>query len=403
MNKKPHIIIFNPDEMRWDTMRHMGNPAAVTPYLDDFAKNEAISYAKEQGKEHPLCLFLGLMYPHVPYMVEEPYYSGISREKLPKRIKLEDCVGKSSMIHALSKYEQMDHYTEEEWDELRVVYLGMCSKVDVMFKRLCDGLKEAGIYDDCAIFFLSDHGDFAGDYGLTEKAQSTFEDCLTRVPLLIKPPKGEKVDPGITDSMTELVDFYRTAMDYAGVELKRNQFGISLRPVIEDRKYEIRTYSYSEGGRNANEPQCDEYHSSGPEGPAVRFAYWPKMKAQTDDKAHAKATMIRSKQYKYISRITGEDEFYDMVKDPEEKYNQIGNSEYADQIHKMQYELMKWSQKTADVVPFEYDKRFTDEMLWSKVKNNCPKAHEEEVKEKIRNGIKQGALFMYIASLNKED
>lgn len=52
-----------------------------------------------------------------------------------------------------------------------------------------------------AIFFFSDHGDFAGDYGLTEKAQNTFEDCLTRVPLLIKPPKECGVEPGITDSM----------------------------------------------------------------------------------------------------------------------------------------------------------------------------------------------------------
>ena len=40
MGKRPNIIIFNPDEMRWDTMGHMGNPAAVTPFLDRFAKTE---------------------------------------------------------------------------------------------------------------------------------------------------------------------------------------------------------------------------------------------------------------------------------------------------------------------------------------------------------------------------
>ena len=34
MKKCPHIIIFNPDEMRWDTMGHMGNSAASTPFLD---------------------------------------------------------------------------------------------------------------------------------------------------------------------------------------------------------------------------------------------------------------------------------------------------------------------------------------------------------------------------------
>jgi len=35
---------------------------------------------------------------------------------------------------------------------------------------------------------LSDHGDFTGDYRLVEKTQNIFEDCLTRVPLIIKLP-----------------------------------------------------------------------------------------------------------------------------------------------------------------------------------------------------------------------
>ncbi|MEY8351917.1 hypothetical protein AALB39_01035 [Lachnospiraceae bacterium 54-53] len=43
-NKRPHIIIFNPDEMRCDAMGHMGNPAAVTPFLDQFTKEEAVSF-----------------------------------------------------------------------------------------------------------------------------------------------------------------------------------------------------------------------------------------------------------------------------------------------------------------------------------------------------------------------
>lgn len=42
------------------------------------------------------------------------------------------------------------------------------------------------MYDDAAAFFFPSHGDFPGDCGLVEKAQNTFEDCLTRVPFLIK-------------------------------------------------------------------------------------------------------------------------------------------------------------------------------------------------------------------------
>jgi arylsulfatase A-like enzyme len=31
-----------------------------------------------------------------------------------------------------------------------------------------DALKQAGMWDDTAFFFFSDHGDFTGDYGLVE-------------------------------------------------------------------------------------------------------------------------------------------------------------------------------------------------------------------------------------------
>ena len=77
-----------------------------------------------------------------------------------------------------------------------------------MVGMVCDALKEAGEYDNSAIFILSDHGDFTGDYSVAEKAQNSFENCLVKVPLLIKPPKWEKADPGVSESLTELVDFY---------------------------------------------------------------------------------------------------------------------------------------------------------------------------------------------------
>lgn len=527
--KQPNIIIFNPDEMRYDTMSHMGNPAAETTFLDYFAKNDAVSFRnaycqnsvcvpsrcsfftglyrhvnghrtmsyllhpgeenlfselrengyhvwmndrndlfagqiegwaetnadeifysgqvkpapgavhgqgdrkadiyshfhgelqidesgrnyttddeavdaaikkiKSWNKEKPLCMFLGLNYPHVPYQIEEPYFSAIDRKKLSARIHYEDCTGKSKMLGLIHEYEQMRDYTEEEWNELRAVYLAMCKKVDDLFQRLCQELKQAGMYDDSLIVFLSDHGDYAGDYCVTEKSQNSFEDCVVRVPFLIKPPVWESKDPGICDAMTELVDFYATVTDYANIKPQRTQFGKSLRPVIEDRRLEHREYVFCEGGRLPEETHCDEYHVSGPNGPSEKFAYWPKMKAQTDDEAHAKSTMIRSKDYKYVSRIIGQDEFYDLKKDPQEKTNCIHEKCYEKEIAKLQVALMKWMQATSDVVPHELDSRFTPEMLWNKVKGMCPEGKEDEVRQKIKDGITLGQLMMYMYSI----
>ena len=49
MKKRPNIIIFNPDEMRYDAMSHMGNPAAETPFLDEFAGKDAECLGVENG------------------------------------------------------------------------------------------------------------------------------------------------------------------------------------------------------------------------------------------------------------------------------------------------------------------------------------------------------------------
>ena len=529
MKKRPHIIIFNPDEMRYDTMGHMGNKAAYTPFLDYFAKKEGVSFSNaycqnpvcvpsrcsfftglyphvsghrtmshllhpgedslfselkaagyyvwmnsrndlyagqiegwaesnadtifyggekvsspgpvdeerlkeekykyshfegklglnEQGVnynaddesvdaaidfikgydgEKPICLFLGLMFPHTPYGVEEPYYSLPDRAGLSKRIMPSELSGKSRMMDLIRDYQKLDGFTEEDWDELRTVYLGMCSKIDAQFRHLCDALKDAGIYDDCAIFFLSDHGDFCGDYGLTEKAQSTFEDCLTRVPLLIKPPKWEGCDAGVADNMTELVDFYATAMDYAGVQPSHTCFGKSLRPVIEDRHVQLREFACCEGGRLPEEEHCDEYHAA-KGGRSRDFVYWPKMMAQTDDEAHAKAVMIRTKQYKFVRRISGENELYDMEHDPRETTNLINDKKYSEVIAELSMKLLQWYQETSDIVPYTLDERFTEEMLFSKVKKICPPEFEAEVRQKIREGMKLGELGNYVKSL----
>ncbi len=56
--------------------------------------------------------------------------------------------------------------------------------------------RETHQYDDTAVFFFSDHGDYTGDYGLVEKTQNTFEDGLTQVSLVVKPPRGTPIQTG---------------------------------------------------------------------------------------------------------------------------------------------------------------------------------------------------------------
>ncbi|QAT49118.1 sulfatase [Caproiciproducens sp. NJN-50] len=525
MDRRPDIIIFNPDQMRADALGHLGNPAAITPNLDRFAQRDAVSfrnafcqnpvcvpsrcsfatglyphvrghrtmqyllregepslfselkdagyyvwmnarndlvagqipglleqhaseifyggdapaapgpeqpdprgkpgdknyYSFYRGKlkkdrdgrnyssddeavdgaakrilsfhsDRPLCLFLGLMAPHPPYAVEDPYFSAVDRTKLPPRARVLPKAGKPPMEERLREYMALGRYTERDWTELRACYLGMCIKVDEQFQKICDALKAAGRYDNAAIFFFSDHGDYTGDFDLPEKAQNTFENCLTNVPLLIKPPKGVPVDPGVTESVAELVDFYATAMDFAQVSSSHDSFGKSLRTILADRSIQIKQYAFCEGGRMPYERQCDEYHAYGGDPSDRTREYWPRQQAQLDSDAHEKGTMICDGHYKYVLRTGGRDEFYNLKEDTKEERNQIDRLEYRPIAEKMRSAMLLWYQSTCDLVPRNYDKRFSDEMIWHRVKNICPPQHEQAVKEKI----KEGAAFMEV-------
>ena len=68
---------------------------------------------------------------------------------------------------------------------------------------------------------------------------------------------------------------------------------------------------------------------------------------------------------------------------------------------KLQISLMTWLQATSDIVPFDFDNRFTEEGLWNKVKPLVPPEFEEDVRGKIRSGMGIGALFGYCRSLRK--
>src|SRR5699024_5728423 len=145
------------------------------------------------------------------------------------------CSGKPRMEQLIRQYIAMDQYTEADWNELRGSYLGMCRKVDEQVGRLLKALHDSGTYDNTLILFMSDHGDYTGDYDLVEKSHNCFEDCLTRVPFIVKPPKGDAIDPGICPALTELVDLYATVMDYAGVTPGHTHYGHSLRSMVQDR------------------------------------------------------------------------------------------------------------------------------------------------------------------------
>lgn len=491
MAKRPHIIIFNPDQWRGDVLGHLGNPAAQTPVLDALVQREAVSFRytfcqnpvctpsrcsfmsgwyphvrghrtmfhmmrpdepvllrtlKENGYyvwwggkndlvpgqhgyevyctvkyrpqepvkpmweshrqaewrgapgsdtyysfyvgrlhteeeepyydgdwanvmgavnlirsyrgDQPLCIYLPLTYPHPPYAVEDPWYRLIDRAKLPPRLPTPPgWHGKPSLLKGVWERQHMQTWDEKRWAELRATYYGMCARVDHQFGLILQALREAGLYEDTAIFFFSDHGDFTGDYGLVEKTQNTFEDCLTRVPFIIKPPAWVPVRPGVRDALVELIDFPATVEALTGIAPKHTHFGRSLLPLLAGETDEHRDAVFCEGGRLHGERHCMELESTDSQVPTG--LYYPRVNLQTSEgPEHTKAAMCRTRRYKYVRRLYEEDELYDLYEDPGELDNRIGDPALKGVLADLKERMLTWYLETGDAVPHEPDSRW---------------------------------------------
>jgi arylsulfatase A-like enzyme len=325
---------------------------------DDWAMIEgAIEQIKNHPEDQPLCIYLPLGFPHPPYAVEDPWYSATDRDTLPPRIPtVSDWTGKPSILKGIQDGQNLTGWTEERWTELRATYYGMCSRVDHQFGMIVDALKDSGIYDESAIFFFADHGDFTGDYGLVEKTQNTFEDCLTRVPFVIKPPANTPVEARVSEALVELIDFPATVEALTGIAPQHSHYGRSLLPVIAGETDEHRDATFCEGGRLYGETQCMELES----GRDKLHPYWPRMRMQQQDDGpeHTKATMCRTKDYKYVQRLYESDELYDLKNDPQERNNRINDPALADVKAMLKDRLLRFYLETNDVVPHESDQRW---------------------------------------------
>ncbi|HEY9078283.1 MAG TPA: sulfatase-like hydrolase/transferase [Anaerolineaceae bacterium] len=316
----------------------------------------AIEFLERRPKDQPFCIYLPLTYPHPPYGVEDPWYSMIDRKKVPSRIPTPDWTLKPSILKGIAEKQNLQGWSEERWTELRATYYGMCARVDHQFGLLLTALRKHGLYDDTAVFFFADHGDFTGDYGLVEKTQNTFEDCLTRVPFLVKPQAGVGIKPRVSDALVELIDMPATVEVLANLKPTHNHFGKSLLPLIAGETEEWRDAVFCEGGRLHGETQCMELESK-IEPPMDLYA--PRLVWQrAEGPEHTKAVMIRTKNYKYVRRLYESDELYDLQMDPQEMHNRINDPMLAGVLAQMKERLLTFFLETGDVVPLDTDLRF---------------------------------------------
>ena len=323
--------------------------------MDGNCYRRAVELVREkQSSDKPWMLYLPTLYPHVPFTCPEPWYSMYDPEDMPD-FRPAELPGKPAFHRLIRQYYQLDAMDPAVFKKIAAVYLGMISYQDHLLGELLDTLEATGQMENTAIFMFSDHGEWAGDYGLVEKWPGGLDDCLTRVPMIVKTP-GCRAGHVVREPI-ECFDIVPTTLELAGIELGHTQFGRSMQACQQGANGDPDRAVFAEGGYGLHEPHCFE-GALADIGTDPKRPYYPKgLLQQEHPLACARCTMIRTATHKLIRRPDDVSELYDLVRDPKEIVNHYGQPGYAKVQAELESRLLDWYIQTSDVTPFARQNR----------------------------------------------
>lgn len=318
---------------------------------DEAAVRTAIAWLDEVAtKDQPFALWVPLINPHPPFMVEDHWFSLHDRADVPLPIPAADGVGKPGFMAEYRTRYGWDALDEADFREITATYYGMVSRTDEQLGRVVASVDQAGQLDNTIFVYLTDHGEYLGDHGLVEKWPSGLDPSLVRNPLIIA---GPGVSEGtVCDAGVELIDILPTFLELAEAEPTHTHFGRSLTGLFADPSESHGDHVFSEGGFSPTD--VDLFEAGG-------WIYQTKTDIQTQmPQLVGKAQAIRSPTHTYIYRQCESDELYLRDTDPHEVVNVLSDPAHADVLTELKGHLLDWLVSTSDVVPWEADPRFPE-------------------------------------------
>ena len=213
--------------------------------------SSALKFIDSVDGEQPFFAWISFAEPHNPYQVPKPYFDMFPPDTLPKTH-----AGKEILSSKGIRFE----WLRENWEQVlgidieerilrsRSNYHGMLRLIDDQFRRLVEGLRQRNIEEDTIIVYLSDHGDFVGEYGLIRKGPD-LPQLLTRIPMIWRGPgiEGRGKDK---NNYVNIVDILPTICDILEIEAPFGTQGKSILPLLENRNIPLNEYdtAYAESG-----------------------------------------------------------------------------------------------------------------------------------------------------------
>jgi arylsulfatase A-like enzyme len=297
---------------------------------------DAIQFLDQHGND-PFFLHFSFPDPHWPSIVCDPYYSMYDPDQLPPLDAWDmDWSGHPFAQYVQSRAYGFDQYSEKDIKRIVATYYGQITFIDTVIGRFLNALKEKGLYENSLIVFVSDHGDFAGNYRLVAKTKGFYE-SLIRIPLLIKFPGGSY--SGRNDALISNIDIMPTLLAYCDIEHPKVQ-GESFLDVLTGKTPQHRQEVFAELGT----PELPPSPMSPEDFPAYQ-----KMREERDGifwfieyTVRGRAAMVRKDGWKYCYYTGDCEELYNLEIDPLERHNLATDQKYSAMLKQLKNRLMEW-------------------------------------------------------------
>jgi len=267
----------------------------------NWVTTRAIDFLRRRDREKPFFLMVSYVRPHPPLDAPQCYFD-LYRNKKLRTPALGDWENPGELERSGRIFDSSTGPVDPELiREAQIGYYACITHVDHQIGRLLQSLTESGVMDNTVIIFTSDHGEELGDHYMFRKCRPYEGSC--HIPLIISGPKswiGGK-EGQVCHNVVELRDLMPTFLDLAHAPVPEEVDGKSLLPMVKKTEERIRPWLH---GEHLYGEESNHY--------------------------------IVTEQDKFIwYSQSGEEQYFDLSKDPREQHNAVCDAEYQERVQKM--------------------------------------------------------------------
>lgn len=267
-------------------------------------------------EDQPFFIWHNFWGPHGPYFAPTEYVDQYRDVAIPEWPNYHWPSREIAGPHCLKIHPDHERLSWADWEMALRYYYAFTTLIDEQIGRMLDHLEKTGLAENTVVIFAADHGETIGSHGgLTDKGWHHFEE-IHRVPFMVRFPDGKNAGQ-VRTPLVSLVDLYPTVCALAQASYDETSVhGQSLLPLVDDPNVPWRDTVVSEfGGVNS-----------------------VAMTQRT----------LRHDQYKYGYNCSGEDELYDLERDPWETTNLLHHPDYREVASGLRRRLFDWMGETRD-------------------------------------------------------